>query len=171
MEHQGDARIISIDVQSVRKGDVIPWERVEHFYIHHIVGEQKYNQQVEEYQEGKRLHDPLGRASHMVAEHIMSERRALGNPVVCRTKQKEVQILTDADAIVYRSNRANSALGLHRKQTKSLHQDIDEQQLTPAQKSDLAHKREYHCMVEVQVAAAKRTLKAMGEGKLKLSGK
>jgi hypothetical protein len=165
-----EARIVSIDFHRIRKGDVISNEQAEHHFIEHILGREKYETQVEEYERGERLHHPIGRAHQAVAEEIIRECRDLGYPVVARTKQKTIEVLTDADAVVYRSNRANSALGLHRKQVTSLHRDIDETNLTGEEKRQLEASRNYHAMIELSISSGKRTLKEIQKGKLKLSG-
>lgn len=164
-------RVLSIDFARIRKGDVITNEQVEFHYIENIVGRDVYEKKVAEFDRGERAHHPLGMAHQQVAEAIMRECRERGYPVVARCKQKTVEVLTDAQAVVYRTNRANSALGLHRRQVQSLHRDIDEKQLSSAEKRQLNAARDYHSMVELSIASGKRTLKAMQEGKLKLSGK
>lgn len=166
-----ETRIVSINFARIRKGDVISNEQVEHHFIESIIGREKYDLQVEEFERGERQHHPLGRAHAAVSEEIMRECRELGYPVVCRSKQKTVEVLTDAEAVVYRSNRANSALGLHRRQVASLHRDIDESNLSDDEKRQLVASRNYHAMIELSIASGKRTLKAMNQGKLKISGK
>lgn len=162
-------RVLSIDIPSLRKGDVIPYEKVEHFYIEHILGREKYELHLAQHLAGERIHHPLGRASAAVAEYIMDERRELGSRVVCRTRQKGVEVLTDAAAVVYRSNRANSALGLHRKQTRSLNNDIDERNLSTDERRQLESAKNYHTMIELSIASGKRTLKSMNMGELKFN--
>lgn len=166
---EDNTRVVSIDFHRIRKGDVITNERVEHHYIENIVGREAYEVKLAEYERGERVHHPLSRAHAEVAEVIMRECRDLGYPVVARTKQKSIEVLTDAEAVVYRSNRANSALGLHRKQVKSLHADIDASNLTKEQQRQLESARNYHAMIELSIASGKRTLKEMQKGKLNLS--
>jgi len=168
---ENNPRVVSIDFHRVRKGDVISNEQVEHHFIEHILGREKYEVQVAEFERGERAHHPLGRAHAAVSEEIMRECADLGYRVVCRSRQKTIEVLTDAQAMEYRNNRANSALGLHRRQVKSLHTDIDEDQLTAAERRQLEHSRTYHGMIELSIASGKRTLKDMQKGKLKLSGK
>ena len=166
-----DTRILSINYQFIRKGDVISNERVEHHYIENMLGREKYEQQVEEFERGERAHHPLGLAHREVSRAIMDECRSLGYPVVVRSRQKNLEVLTDADAVVYRTNRANSALGLHAKQVLSLRNDIDESNLTVDQKRQLQGNRNYHEMIKLSITSGKRTLKEMESGRLKLSGK
>ena len=136
-----------------------------------MVGREKYEAQLAEHERGERLHHPMGLAHQRVKEEIERECADLGYRVVCRTRQKSIEVLTDSQAIVYRSNRANSALGLHRKQVSSLHRDIDMSQLTGEEKRQLTSTRNYHAMVEVSIGSAKRTLKAMDKGEINLSPK
>ena len=166
-----DLTVLSINFDRIRKGDVISNEQVEHHYVEHMIGREKYEAKLAEYERGERAHHPLGRAHADVAEQIMRECRDKGYPVVCRTRQKTIEVLTDAQALVYRSNRANSALGLHRRQVASLHRDIDEGQLTSGEKRQLEASRNYHSMIELSIASGKRTLKEMEKGRLKLSPK
>lgn len=164
-------RVVSIDIPALRKGDVISQEVVEHFYIEHLYGREKYDSHVAAFEAGERKYHPLDRASQAVSEHIMAERQALGDRVVCRTHQRTVQVLTDAQAVIYRTNRANSALGLHRKQTRSLHADIDERNLTTDERRQYDVAKNYHTMIELSIASGKRTLKSINSGELKLSGR
>ena len=166
-----ETRIVSISFARIRKGDVISNEQVEHHFIEQIMGREKYETQVAEYERGERIHHPIGRAHQAVCEEIMRECRELGYPVVARTKQKTIEVLTDSEAVIYRSNRANSALGLHRRQVTSLHRDIDDSNLSSNEKRQLEASRNYHSMIELSIASGKRTLKAMNQGKLKISGK
>lgn len=166
---EGNSRVVSVDFAKIRKGDVITNEQVEHHYIEKILGREKYEQQVEEFERGDRAHHPLGMAHQRVCEEVMHECRELGYPVVCRSRQKTVEVLTDADAVVYRTNRANGALGLHRRQVASLHRDIDESNLTKAEALQLQASKEYHLMIELSISSGKKTLKEMQRGKLKLS--
>ena len=166
-----DPRVVSIRFDRIRKGDVISNEQVEHHFIEEMMGREKYEAKLAEYERGERLHHPLGMAHSQVAEEIMRECRELGYPVVCRSKQKTIEVLTDSQAIVYRSNRANSALGLHRRQVASLHRDIDENQLTSDEKRQLEASKNYHSMIELSIASGKRTLKEMQKGRLSLSPK
>jgi len=166
-----DGRVVSIDFARIRKGDVLSNEQIEFHYIEKMLGREEYERKVSEFERGERAHHPLGIAHQQVCEAIMRECRELGYPVVARTKQKTIEVLTDSQAVVYRSNRANSALGLHRKQVTSLHRDIDESNLSTDEKRQLEASRNYHAMIELSIASGKRTLKAMSTGKLKLSGK
>lgn len=166
---EDNTRVVSIDFHKIRKGDVITNEQVEHHYIENVIGREAYEIKLGEYERGERVHHPLSRAHADVAEQIMRECRELGYPVVARTRQKSVEVLTDAEAVVYRSNRANSALGLHRRQVQSLHRDIDESNLTKEQQRQLEAAKNYHTMIELHIASGKRTLKEMQKGKLNLS--
>ena len=166
-----NVRVVSIDFHRIRKGDVISSEQVEHHYIEHIVGRENYDTKVAEYERGERVHHPLGMAHQAVCEEIMRECRELGYPVVARSKQKTIEVLTDSQAVVYRSNRANSALGLHRRQVNSLHHDIDASNLSKDEQHQLAAAQQYHAMIELSISSGKRTLKEMQKGKLKLSSK
>ena len=166
-----DARIVSIDFAKIRKGDVISNEQVEFHYIEKIMGREKYDQQVNEFERGDRAHHPLGRAHQAVSEEIMRECREIGYPVVCRSKQKTLEVLTDAEAVVYRTNRANSALGLHRRQVASLHRDIDASSPSKEEPRQLEAAKNYHTMIELSISSGKRTLKEMSKGKLNLSGR
>jgi hypothetical protein len=168
---EDSTRVVSIDFARIRKGDVISNEQVEHHFIERIMGREKYEQQLAEYERGERIHHPIGRAHAAVSEEIMRECAEIGYRVVCRTKQKTVEVLTDSDAMVYRNNRANSSLGLHRRQVRSLHADIDESQLTADERRQLEQSRNYHTMVELSIASGKRTLKEMQRGRLVLGGK
>ena len=166
-----ETRIVSINFAGIRKGDVIPNEQVEHHFIEHIMGREKFDQQVDEFNRGERAHHPLGRAHQAVCEEVMRECRELGNPVVCRSRQKTIEVLTDAAAVTYRNNRANSALGLHRRQVNSLHRDIDPSKLTSDEKRQWEQSKNYHAMLELSIASGKRTLKAMNKGALQISPK
>ncbi len=160
-------KIISIDFQKIRKGDVISNDQVEHHFIKNIIGEEKYKTQVAEFERGERPFHPICKAHQQVSDEIMKKCRELGYPVVCRSKQKTVEVLTDSEAMEYRTKRANSALGLHRRQVKSLNQDIDESNLTNGEKRQLEHSRNYHTMIELSIASGKKTLKAINKGALK----
>ena len=160
-------KIISIDFQKIKKGDVISNDQVEHHFIKNIIGEEKYNTQVAEFERGERIFHPIQTAHQQVSEEIMRKCKELGYPVVCRSKQKTVEVLTDREAMEYRTKRANSALGLHKKQVKSLNQDIDENNLNNGQKRQLEHSRNYHTMIELSIASGKKTLKAINKGVLK----
>ena len=164
-------RVVSINFARIRKGDVISNEQVEHHYIEVMLGREKYEAKLAEYERGERVHHPLGMAHQQVGDEIMRECRELGYPVVCRSRQKTIEVLTDSQAVVYRSNRANSALGLHRRQVASLHRDIDENQLTGDEKRQLEASKNFHSMIELSIASGKRTLKAMTKGAIKLSPK
>ena len=162
-------KIISIDFQKIRKGDVISNEQVEHHFIKNIIGEEKYNSQVAEFERGERNFHPMTTAHQQVSDEIMKKCKELGYNVVCRSKQKTVEVLIDSLAMEYRTKRANSALGLHRRQVKSLNQDIDENNLNNAEKRQLEHSRNYHTMIELSIASGKKTLKAINKGALKSS--
>jgi len=164
-------RPFSINFAAIRKGDVLTNEQVERHYIENIVGRDVYDRKVGEFERGERAHHPLGLAHQAVCEEIMRECRKHGYPVVARSKQKTVEVLSDSQAMIYRANRANSALGLHRKQVASLHHDIDESNLNAEEKRQLKSSRDYHLMLTLSIASGKRTLKDMQAGKLKLSGR
>ena len=166
-----ETRILSINFARIRKGDVITNEQVEHHFIQSIMGREKYEAQVAEYDRGERPHHPIGRAHQAVCDEIMRECKELGYTVVARSRQKSIEVLTDAEAVIYRSNRANSALGLHRRQVSSLHHDINEDNLTKEEKRQLEANRQYHGMIALSIASGKRTLKEMQKGRLKLSEK
>lgn len=160
-------KIISIDFQKIRKGDVISNDQVEHHFIKNIIGEEKYKTQVSEFERGERIFHPIQTAHQQVSEEIMKKCKELGYPVVCRSKQKKVEVLTDSEAMEYRTKRANSALALHKRQVKSLNQDIDESNLNNAEKRQLEHSKNYHTMIELSIASGKKTLKAINKGALK----
>ena len=166
-----DPRVLSIRFDRIRKGDVITNEQVEFHFIEHIVGREKYETQLAEYERGERLHHPMGLAHQQVKQIIEKECAELGYRVVCRTKQKAIEVLTDSQAMTYRHNRADSALGLHRRQVDSLHRDIDQSKLTGDEKRQLEASRNYHAMIEVSIASGKKTLKQMQKGRLNLSPK
>jgi hypothetical protein len=163
-----DTQVLSIDFQRIRKGDVISREQIEHHYIHNIVGEDAYNVKLAEFEAGERVEHPIGQAHMIVAVEIQRRCAELGYRVVCRTRHKVIEVLTDSQAMQYRHNNANSALGRHRRQVKSLYSDIDEDRLTPQERRSLADMREYHTMIELSVSSGKRTLKEMQKGKLRL---
>ena len=166
---QDNTRVVSIDFHRIRKGDVITNEQVEHHYIENVIGREAYAVKLAEYERGERVHHPLARAHADVAEQIMRECRDIGYPVVARTKQKTIEVLTDSQAVVYRTNRANSALGLHRRQVLSMHRDIDESNLSKNEQRQLEAAKNYHAMIELSIASGKRTLKEIQKGKLNLS--
>lgn len=162
-------QIISIDFQKIRKGDVISNEQVEHHFVKNIFGEEKYNLQVAEFERGERNFHPINTAHQQVSDEVMKKCRELGYPVVCRSKQKTVEVLIDSEAMEYRTKRANSALGLHKRQVKSLNQDIDESNLNNSEKRQLEHSKNYHTMIELSISSGKKTLKALNKGALKSS--
>jgi hypothetical protein len=166
---EDNTRVVSIDFARIRKGDVISNEQVEHHYIERIIGRDNYEVKVQQFERGERSHHPLGMAHQLVCEEIMRECRELGYPVVARSRQKTIEVLTDSQAVVYRTNRANSALGLHRKQVASLHRDIDTKNLTKQEQLQLEASQRYHTMIELSISSGKRTLKEMQRGRLKLS--
>jgi hypothetical protein len=168
---ENSARVVSIDFHRIRKGDVITNEQVEHHYIEHIVGRDAYEIKVAEYERGERMHHPLGMAHPAVCEEVMRECRELGYPVVARSRQKTIEVLSDSQAMVYRSNRANNALGQHRRQIHSLHRDIDTSNLSKDEQRQLEAAQQYHTMIELSISSGKRTLREMQKGKLKISGK
>ena len=168
---EDNTRVVSINFAGIRKGDVISNEQVEFHFIENMIGREKYDQQLEEFKRGERKFHPLSRAHENVSEAIMRECADIGYRVVCRSRQKVVEVLTDAQAMAYRNHRANSALGLHRKQVRSLHADIDENRLTADEKRQLEHSRDFHTMIELSIASGKRTLKEMSKGRLRLSGR
>jgi hypothetical protein len=167
---ENNTRVVSIDFARIRKGDVISNEQVEHHYIEHLLGRENYELKLEQYERGERSHHPLGMAHQAVCEEIMRECRELGYPVVVRSRQKTIEVLTDAQAVVYRTNRANSALGLHRKQVASLHRDIDVSNLNKEERLQLEAAKQYHTMIELSITSGKRTLKEMQRGRLTLGG-
>jgi len=160
--------VISIDFNRIRKGDVISNRQVEHHFIENIVGRDTYDQQLAEYQRGERLYHPISRAHAVVSEQIMRECRERGYRVVCRGRQKSIEVLTDSQAIGYRSNRANSALGLHKRQLDSLRKDIDITKLTKDECAQHRASVEFHTMIELSISSGKKTLKALQAGRLKV---
>lgn len=164
-------QVISIDMENVRKGDVIPKDVVQQHFINRIEGQENFEQKMQEFKDGIRTTDPLTYGPQRVSEEIMKACAERGYPVVCKVSQGAIHVLTDQAAMHYRNSKANSALAQHRKQVRSLHTDIDVNNLNSASKRELEAMKNHHTMIELAISSGKRTLKEMKKGRVKLSPK
>ena len=166
-----NTHVISIDMESVRKGDVIAKDVVLQHFINRIEGAENFELKKQEFNSGIRNTDPTTYAPQRVAEEVMKRCAERGYPVVCKVTHGAVHVLTDEQAMHYRNSKANSALAQHRKQVRSLHTDIDQNNLSGAAKRQLESMKNHHTMIELAISSGKKTLKEMSKGRVRLSPK
>ena len=133
-----------INVHTLRKGDFFSVDQVNQAYS---LIDEKINERMARFNSGELKADPLTWACQKVIEHVTKLRTEMGLPVVCRSEDGGVRVLTDPEAVIYLDSQANAGLRKHRTKTQQMLTAIDMGGLNEQQKRDLDANQRKHAFV------------------------
>ena len=133
-----------IPVEELRKGDFFPADQVEHTYRKICPG---VDDRIERFNRGELGVSPLQFAATAVIQHITKARNELGRPVVCRSENGGIRILTDAEAVPYLNSQANAGLRKHKAKTNQLLTAIDATCLNEHERRELENSQRKHAFI------------------------
>ena len=133
-----------INIATLRKGDFFTSDQVGHAYR---LLDDKLEERISRFERGELRADPLTWASQKVIEFIVKLRSEQGSPVVCRSEDGGIRVLTDADAAIYLNSQANAGLRKHRTKTTQLMTSIDVSRLNDHQKRELDTNQRKHAFI------------------------
>lgn len=157
-----EVQLAGIPIESLRKGDYFTPEQVAHAYRKI---DEKLDERIERYSRGELRSDPLDFAATKVIEFVTRVRDELGKPVVCRSENGGVRVLTDAEAVTYLNSQANAGLRKHKAKTTQMLTAIDASTLSEHQKRELdANQRKHAFILASHQGARTQSLRMQRKG-------
>ena len=154
--------LAGINIEGLRKGDYFTPEQVAHAYGQL---DPKLEERIKRFEAGELKSDPLTFAATNLVKHLEKERLAMGAPVVCRTENGGIRVLSDAEAVEYLNNQANAGLRKHKAKTHQLFNSVDASQLDEHQQRVLETNQRKHAFVLAAHQGAKgQALKMQRKG-------
>ena len=133
-----------INIDTLRKGDFYSADQVEHAWR---LIDKNINERIARFKRGELRSDPMSFACQNVIEHITKVRAERGLPVVCRSEDGGVRVLTDAEASTYLAAQANAGLRKHERKTHQLLTSINTNNLNDHQRRQLETEQRKHAFV------------------------
>jgi hypothetical protein len=133
-----------INLDTLKKGDLYTKDQVE---MALRLMDEKIDENIARFHRGELGADPMSFACQRVIALIDTEMHDRKRPVVCRAKGGGIQVLTDAEAMIYVNAQANAGLRKHEKQTRRMFTAIDPNQLSDHQRRQLESNQSRHAFV------------------------
>ncbi len=161
-ESVSEVQLAGIPVEDLRKGDYFTPDQVEHAY--RKIND-KLDEQIERFNRGELRSDPRDFAPTKVIEFIHKMRDEIGKPVVCRSENGGVRVLTDAEAVIYLNSQANAGLRKHKAKTTQMLTAIDASTLNEHQRRELdANQRKHAFILASHQGARTQSLRMQRKG-------
>jgi hypothetical protein len=145
-------RLAGINIEAITKGEFFTAEQVEHAFF---ALDHKAEERVSRFKAGDLKADPLTFASTQVIEHIQRVRQEIGRPVVGRSQNGGIRILTDAEAVPYLNSQAEAGLRKHRNKTGQLFGSIAREGLTDHERRTLEGYQQRHAFILASTQGAR----------------
>lgn len=158
-------QLAGINIEELKKGDYFTQSQVEHAYR---VLDPKAEENIERYRRGELKADPLTFMAPNLIKHIERVRLEIGSPVVCRSEQGGIRILTDVEAVDYLNNQANAGLRKHKSKTTQMFTSIDTKGLTDHEQRKLDTNQRKHAFILASHQGARTQALRMGRKGLML---
>ena len=133
-----------INLDTLKKGSFYTKDQVE---MALRLMDEKIDESIARFHRGELGADPMSFACQRVIDRLTQEMDARNHPVVCRCKGGGIQVLTDAEAMIYVNAQANAGLRKHEKQTRRMFTSIDPSQLNDHQRRQLECNQSRHAFV------------------------
>jgi len=156
---------IGINITTMKKGDLYSRQRVEDsFYIL----ESNVEQKIAAFKRGERQ-DPMSFAVNKLKDTIEKARADLGlSPLVMRSQNGGLKVLTDEEAGPYLNAQANAGLRKHKNKTAQLFTHVDSSQLDEKTKKQLETDQRRHAFIAAAAQGARTQSLQMQRKGLKL---
>ena len=138
-------QLAGIPIDTLRPGDRFTADQVLHTGLK--LDPEGLAERIARYERGELKDDPRTFLATKLVKLIERMRLEMGNPVVCRTSQGGIIVLTDAEAMKYLDSQANAGLRKHRSKTQQLFTSVNAANLTEHQKRELESKQTKHAFI------------------------
>lgn len=167
-------RIISINAETLYKGQVIPGDQVWDYFF--TLKPEKLDEWIAEHgDEEKAKAERLGQVLVAVREWLdRDRRRAELPPLVMNTVGKSLNVLTDERASTYLNDQAFQGLRRHQRATSRLVNAVDESKLSGTQRREHQNRINVHSFIAASTQGAQKQLKLLrksGKQAPKLEGR
>jgi len=157
-----EVKLAGIPIEDLRKGEYFTPDQVAHTYARL---DPKLPDRIERFKRGELNADPMMFAATNVIEHITKVRNEIGKPVVCRSENNGIRVLTDAEATSYLNAQANAGLRKHKNKTSQLLTAVDQSNLTDHQRRELeGHQRKHAFILASHQGARTQSLRMARKG-------
>jgi len=156
-----ELQLAGVPIANLRKGDRFTEAQVFHTMR---VMDPKLDSKMKRYEAGE-IKDPRSFLAVTLKLRIERIRLEMGSPVVCRTRDYGLQVLTDAEAVKYLDSQANAGLRKHRAKTQQMFNSIDVNELTTHERSELeSRQRRQAFVLAAQQGARTQSLRMQRKG-------
>ena len=156
---------IGINITSMKKGDSYNRQQIEDAFY---VLEPNVHEKIASYNRGERQ-DPMSFAVNKLKTTIENVRRELGlQPLVMRSEDGGLRVLTDSEAGPYLNAQANAGLRKHKNKTTQLFTHIDSSQLNEKDQKQLQADQSRHAFIAAAAQGARTQSLRMQRKGLKL---
>ena len=162
MEKLQQLQSVGINVTTMQKGDYYTADQVRDAYLKL---DPKVHDKLARYERGE-INDPMSFACLNVINAIDKVRSELSlDPLVFRSSDGSLRVLTDTESVTYLNNQANAAIKKHKTKTEQLFTHVDVQQLDEKSAKQLDTNRRKHAFIAASAQGARsQALKMQRKG-------